>query len=334
VPPRYDRYGVQRNPFTTCAVVPFRPPLPIRPVPPPDYRWRDVVPVDGFSGLRPGEMLHQYLTEQIQKGSTPCFVVVGARGTGRSTAARAILEMFRTACGVEEKRFLVPDPGELNHDPWAVYQNWLENMRDALQGLENVALATVEQALEDAILETEEKRMSPRYRRCMSAIATMLSGAEVPARFGVCLENVETYQLVQTAAHIFASAKTVCVFTTLNSEVGNLVASDAVNAGHQVVRLGTLDGDDVAIVVNQYWKEESKDPSPFPEEVLKDTIAQGDPSLGRVLRFTAALFHNKARQLRDGPAWPADGSLRFSREDVEDFQSEIRLITDFGTGEA
>src|ERR1017187_1122622 len=207
----YSRYGLKDNPYR-----PSKRARVLNPLERPDDEGR-FIQVSHLGRLNEIELL---LEAQQQQPSF--FLIIGGTGSGRTSAANYLLDRWRHHNQLNKNRIVVPERHFENQgeSSYAIFKAWLGGLRNELDDLKLKLADELEVSIKDA--EKVERDMMPtKYKGIIKRISKALATSIPPAGFGVCLENVKSFNVIADAFRIFSQANTICVFTVLDNDTEN-----------------------------------------------------------------------------------------------------------------
>jgi hypothetical protein len=303
-----ERYGVCVNPFIRGPLDPLSASDPTE-VPRP------------IGGLESLAAVEQYMQRAVA-ANEPVFVLVsGTRKSGRTSICNHLLAMYRDARKeiADPAKFVVPRRDEVGRNPQILFKKWIRMLHQDLRSEGLTPLQDGRIDLEADIASGAQLNDADTWEETaefwMRETAKMLGSAR-QAGFGVCLENVESAEVLASALAIFKRTRTIVVMTVLTDTDGTSVrrhfrqrtpAGNAVAATqYPVVDLLNVAGPDAGTLVRYRWNAVVGDEveSPFDEDGLASAFGQPARPTGRVLYLTAKMFDEKAAALDAGPPWP------------------------------
>lgn len=261
--------GLQNEPFAPVKVNVF------------DKRaYAEPVPVDGFSTLNEVET---YLRTAREENTTPFLAIVGQTGTGRSLAAKHVLNLWRTIRGLSPERYVIPAIARLHFGDHDIFKRWMGFLRQLAWELNIPIPEAADTALEQAIANSDPSTYPTTFRRHAIAYANYMHAAD--ASYALCLEEIPAEIYLDSAKITFETAGVICVCTIKdNAEI------DPGAFGWNTLRLSPLTGDEVTNFVSSFWHKCANSDLPFDVEVLRaafngrsDTIAKVRTLMSRVL---------------------------------------------------
>lgn len=299
----FARYGLEGNPFR----------IELKPLAKADHEEM-VVQVDGFRKL---PEIDDYLKQMASREQPLFFLVTGRNGSGRTCVADYILARYRYHRQIPPERFIVPDREVSNHDVYETFQNWMIYLHNELDALR--PLVKLEENLLDRIQRTQPATMEAVFQGLMTSIHKVSKAGD--AGFGCCLEDVLTYNFINSAFKIFQKTQTICVFTAKDYEEWQKQVIEPFHQralGH-VIELSPLVGQHVQILVEQRWQQIANSPSPFDAEGLADAFDKKPRTIGRALKIVSKILAIKVPLHIEGGIWPHDETLRLSHKELENF---------------
>jgi hypothetical protein len=265
------------------------------------------VPVDGFRTIV--EEIDHVIREALEANEPLFMLIVGQSGTGRSAAAKHVLDRVMEIGGLEPKKFIVPSV-DVHYDAKGVLGEWLQFL--AILAL-NGRLANAD--LQQQTLQTVQVMQAVQDQTFRGPFAGIVNSyvAQVQATnglFGVLFENVLDASLVKAAGTVFQFAPVPVIFTVEQAHENAdkiKAAFDAMLVNHsRTVDLSLLSGDDVARFVDEHWIAcAAEGPPPFEREGVKEVFGDRLRPIGYARTLLGRLHNIKLRYEGDKPPWNA-----------------------------
>jgi hypothetical protein len=314
------RYGLDVNPYVPRALDPLR-------------RPNDAALLTGLDRL---EDVRQYITRAADARETAYVLVTGRSGVGRTSVANHLLAHFRDHCEVPAEKFVVPHIRIKGHDDNLILRNWLKKLHGELQLRQLTPISDGGIELDDAIRTGEELNDVATYQTTAALWMRTLSDvlAAKGAGFAVCLENLESYDLIDAALTIFEEAATLVVLTALDyAETRESIRERFLQhspVGHAqngpsypVVELEPLRGGDAMELIQTRWRSATTLVSPFDDDGLAQAFDDKLRPAGRVLRLTQEVLDFKTEAAGEGPLWPHADDLAISAGELRALVSRL-----------
>jgi hypothetical protein len=292
-------------------------------------------PLDELSRPSDGEQLTEvaaladvraYIDRAVELREPAIVLITGGKGTGRTTVANHLLAYYRSRRAVAPGRFVVPDVKLTTRDDYGIFRNWVASLALNLE-MEGVPLPGVYARLHDGA-ELDPVTYQTTLALLMSGLPEILSGHEVA--FGVRLENVETYAVVEAALSVFGASETIVVLTMLDySETRESVltpfrqhqptGSAADGLHYPVLSLTAMDGEAASTLIERRWRSASALEPPFERPTLVSAFSDRRRAAGKILRFTYRALNHKLAQEGTGGLWPEATELAFGDAELHAF---------------
>lgn len=272
------------------------------------------VGVDGFRSVVDG--IDAAIKAQIAGPEPrPLFVLItGESGTGRSAAAKYVLDQFVRVSGIAAEKLLLPKV-KPSYDPRKDLGEWLEKMA--------VSIARYSRDLAKETLRTIREASADTYRGDFALlIPQFVDELQKKASFGILLENVLDPRTIDAVQMVFEAAPSPCVFTAI--QMPEVVGRDEpmnditrkikaafnnnVRKEHRMlVELSSLDGEDVAHFAQQHWiASKVKGDPPFEHEGIQAVFSNKPRKIGMARTLLGRLHSIKLETDEAGPPWGKD----------------------------
>lgn len=261
---------------------------------------RPPIRLDGFRKLD---------VPKVPPGKPLFAVVLGGSGTGRSAAARDILDRYRDARKIDAAKFIVPDKVTPTNSAMWTMTAWLQRLRRLVRK-KGLVPPELEKKVKDATDAPLAHAYIDAYAECIEDYATELEKQGDGYSFGFCLENVGTWDIIDAAVKIFESVDAPCVFTvqdngTMRSDIFDPFVA-LTEAARLAVELSFVTGDDVACFAETHWDLYGQGPQPFETKGVKAVFDEmRDLPIGRARTLLGSLHGLKDDFDTNGPAWNA-----------------------------
>lgn len=263
------------------------------------------VGIDGFRIVV--EDIDHAIRSALEAGEPLFVLIVGQSGTGRSAAAKHVLDRVMEIGGIEPKKFIVPK-ADVHYDAKGVLGEWLQFLAILAA---NGRLADAD--LQHQTLQTVQAAQDQTFKGPFAGIVASYV-AQVGARnglFGVLFENVLDTSLVNAAGTVFQFAPVPIVFTVEQAHENTDKIKAAFNAmliNHCVtVDLSFLSGDEVARFAEEHWIAcEAQGPAPFEREAVRAAFSDKPRPIAYARTLLGRLHNLKLRFERDKPPWGAE----------------------------
>ncbi len=270
------------------------------------------VDIDGFRSVIEGIDAQLKVIIDARK-PRPLFVLIaGESGTGRTAAAKYVLDQFVRLAGIDPARFILPRV-EMHHDPKTLLGSWLETL---------VVDATDAQLIEGDLAEDTLKTIDTAGETFRAKYALLIQrwvkAMNRKAFFGVLLENVLDAQYISSAKTIFQAVPAPCVFTVVQPqedapkndvvrenarkvrEAFNAIPDDL----RMLVELSALTGEDVALFASRYWAATGNaGVPPFEEKGITAVFGDKRRKIGTARTLLGRLHNIKIETDLAGPPW-------------------------------
>ena len=308
------KYQLESNPYRSGPLNPLKDPPGSR------------KPIESEPFLD-NDAIDRILRQSTSSRRSALFVVVGRRGSGRTTVANHILHRYVSERKINCKRFCVPDiPGRtesLAHDmrSWAILlRAWLRKNAK----VDDFVLNDLKEKIDPGTLLVE-------YQTRISAVADSLDREEHPTGFGALFEDVRTVERIADLREIFAESRTLVVCTAPLSLIeGNrprgrrwILPSTADDDTQDVIELQDIYKEYVYLVATERWNAPTP-PPPFAKQGIQDAFSRNRP-IGTVLAMLAQMLDHKHSTSDEGAVWP-DQRLKLSEDEIKD------LVTKYEKG--
>lgn len=293
-----------------------------------------LVRVDGFSKL---DELDLALKNAVDQRHPLFFLVSGKSGSGRSSAANYIMARYCYHRGIDRSRFIIPNRQAAGYDKLAIFKKWFTFLRTAI----NVKRITLPQDLKDDfdsyMKNADPDTMEGSFQDLALRISAELGDLPTPpgpAGFGCCLEDVKTYDIINSALQIFDTVNTICVFTVGDYEEGKTEVigpflQKAKSFSGKAIELSLIQGADVLTVVEERWKKVCAHPSPFDAQGIEQAFSDKPRPVAQVLSLMGKAIDMKLVQFPNGPPYPEAEELRFSAIQIAE---SVKFIEGFKEG--
>lgn len=260
--------------------------------------------VDGFQRLSDEDA---YITSSEKEQTTAFFAVVGQTGTGRSAAAKYILEQWRRQRGVDDaKRFIVPVVDEMHHDDYGTFTTWLSDMSERASEITRIPAEIGIDLIQTLTNQTLTKIFANQYRGHATKYGKELRAAHPKAAFAVCLEDIPDKKYLKSTKTIFEMADTLCV-CTMTPAVAATVDFEA--SGWNEIRLEALEGDEAAHFIAAHWEKHTEAAIPFEPEIVREAFSKRLDVIARVRALMSDVLISKLTFSPD-VAWDRDAFNR------------------------
>ena len=243
--------------------------------------------IDGFQRLPTGE---DYLRACDEAHATAFFAVVGQTGTGRSAAAKYILERWRQQRSVDLDRLIVPLVEEVHHDHYAIFTTWMSDMSGRASELTRIPAETETQLNAALMNQALLPIFTNQYRRHATSYGTELRAAHPNAAFAVCLEEIVDTKYLKTISTIFEKADTLCICTMSPAVAEN---ADFEAIGWKEIRLEALRGEETAEFIDAHWRQHTDAAIPFEQTIVREAFAKRVDVIGRVRTLMSDILISK-----------------------------------------
>jgi len=242
--------------------------------------------MDGFQALAQIDTLVRNALS-ARRRRTSYFVVSGQSGTGRSAAAKFILNSYmriwREVEGNGEAPLLIPKLPENHFGEYQVMKSWMSMLRVDPAKNEIAINKEVNAAFQGAIRDADENTYIADYGEQARAWAKELRG--LGAAYAVCLEEVAEQKLLGPVKSIFDEVGTVCVITTN----GKVVAEN----GWTRIDLSTLSGIEISDFIWDYWAKHTEKALPFNRAVVDGAFAKRTHPVRKIRTLMSAVLRHK-----------------------------------------
>lgn len=305
IPKGLIRYGLDDNPFKPRILDPLS-------------RQNDsdlFVRVDGFNKL---DSIREQFDKTI-KNNKPLFCLVAGRNhTGRTSVANFILAEYCKQQNLPHDKLIVPKRIVDNHDEFTLYKRWLVFLSNEIRRRKINLPQQLQNDIREEIRAVDRDIFEATFQDLTYRISDSLSEN---TSFGVCLENVPTYQIIKSAMEIFELTNTVVIFTvddyseTRQNVIDPFKAAAKEKDNLMIIEITPLNGQDVCAVVQHRWSYVSGEPNPFDIGGVKQAFSDKERPLGKALFLLAQLLDVKNGININGPKWPAE-ELKFSSDEL------------------
>jgi hypothetical protein len=267
----------------------------------------------------------EYVERAAAQHETAFVLVLGTRGTGRTTIANHLMARYRDARGIAPARFVVPECELKGRDGYdIIVDTWFPALYWALRPTAaRERDLTIAEAGQDLRQELHEGTgLGDRNRYVVNARELMARASQIleqghQAAFGVLLERVESEDIVNAAFNVFEKAETLVVLTSHEND-STVAAVRRAFLGRQprgravvgpsfpVLRLGCVAGLTAKELIKARWHAAIQSPCdlPFDEAGVVSAFDAYVRVPGRVLELTADVLETKAATLDPGEVWP------------------------------
>jgi len=266
----------------------------------------DPIAVDGFCTMAD---IDQHLAAMIAARKTALIAIVGQTGTGRSLAARYVLEKWRELKGIDQGKLLVPnifqELEELHFGHFQVFKQWMSLLREDGWDLGGIPRDAYD-AMKTIIRDADEDAYASDFRQPARAYANYLHANG--ASYALLLEDVPSADYLAAPKLMFPAAGVICVCTIKDS-----VKIDPSTKGWMPLRLSPLTGDETLNFVSSFWEKCANSQLPFETETLRSTFKGRTDTVMRVRALMSRVLINK---LESPPGEPWSFENAFARAEA------------------
>ena len=305
----WERYGLTANPYR-------RGPLDAA-------GGRDaehsLCPVDGF---RQVARLDLQIAAAVAD-RRPCFFLVqGRSGSGRTSVANHLLARYRWLRDLQPDRLAFIAEDRLDHHTVALLRKMVLDVYNAIDDRRWSLDGPLEQRLLDWAQATLDELVRPHFRILMRQVTRALAVLEPAAGFGILIEDVPAFEVIDAVLEVFADAETMVVFTVEDYSraqvevVRPYVDRERVGlqrARETVVELDSIYGSEVRDLVLHWWRMACRAAGhPFADSAIEEALGERPRTVGKVMSLMAAVLERRVLAIGAGPPWPDDRSLELT----------------------
>jgi hypothetical protein len=275
------------------------------------------VGVDGFRTLYE---LDEFLFERAGVRESAIFLIVGERGTGRTSAANFLVYRWARHADIHTNQLIV-------------HRSILEgdSAEEALYKL--VFLLSNRILNRDFPLSdtTQESLDELRRNRPAIVIPSLQQALKMMDRdlrkegcaFSAVIEDVEGADLVRMAVEVFSLSGIIVVLiadtnTALEQAAFRRLGSLMNDEVGRIVELRPIIGTEVSTLVEKRWQKYSSDPSPFDPSGMATAFSDKPRSIARTLQILSLMLQLKQIDFRELDPWPASPRLAFDAAEISD----------------
>lgn len=266
--------------------------------------WSPVF-VDGFRPVR--EDIDANLKASIDDNKPVFVLIVGQSGTGRSAAAKYVLDRYYALRGIAADHFIVPDVNVSQYDARLILGKWMQRL--GRQGRRFTTDQTLNAEMQTTVTQSLDATYEDLFATLVERYATDMEQSQ--AAFGVLFENIVDFSLVAAAKTVFEDAVAPCVFTLeLNHADAPKIraAFDNLLATHQTkIELNYLSGEEVAEFAHDHWAacNPGGAPGPFEREGVRQVFSDRPRPIATARILLARLHLMKMQFENETPPWNA-----------------------------
>jgi hypothetical protein len=288
MPERYQRYGLNANPF-------FHKLEPLKRL---DDAGR-FAHVASFQTILPA--IDALVTDAAQAQKPAVVLICGGSGSGRTAVAEYALVKYRESRNLPPDRFFVQQP-PVNHSSFDAARTCMIRLRSDIAKA-NINIGDLSKELSAAeIGKVPEPVLIEALRDLASRTAQTLAATHPhPAGFGVLLRRIPTLELFTTMLEVFSDAQTMVAVTASD---GMEPQGDLTAYRHA---LDPLPPPDIPELIAKRWADFAPltdPPTPFVSGGLRKAFTGVHP-VERVLFLIGKVLDLRLATFPSGAAWPA-----------------------------
>jgi hypothetical protein len=255
----------------------------------------DPVQVDGFGTLA---NIDEHLQARIAANQTPLIAIVGQTGTGRSLAAKYVIDRWLALRNLDSARLAIPEISTLHFDDHDIFRRWMSLLRELAWDLNIPIPAAVDAALDAAVNASNRATYPMTFRRHATAYAQFMHPAN--ASYAFCLEEVPSDMYLESAKIAFAVAGILCVCTIKDAS-----GIDPTQHGWMTIRLTSLTGEETTRFISDFWQKRSASALPFDRDVLRTAFANRTETIAKIRGLMSRVLIRRLESKPDA-VWDAD----------------------------
>jgi hypothetical protein len=246
----------------------------------------DPVAVDGFCTMAG---IDQHLAGAAAAGKTALIAIVGQTGTGRSLAARYVLEKWRQMKNLAPGRLLVPNIfqniEELHYGHYEIFKQWMSLLREDGWDLGVIPKEAYE-GMKTATAAADKVTYAADLRQAARLYAGHLHANG--ASYALLLEDVPSGDYLASPKLMFPNAGVICVCTIKDN-----AKLDPQSKGWMPLRLSPIGGNETLNFVSSLWNKHTQSALPFDVNVLRGAFAGRSDTIMRVRTLMSQVLINK-----------------------------------------